>query len=321
MRNKRQDLYKQHMESILEIQSPKDLGFILIQYCQAVIELFNVERCGVLIPDSSIFMDSLLVKASKENGTIEKKIFIPTPYLPWKWQKPAPSTKTESNIINIPNFSSAHPYRYTVENLFKCPILALAICPLVLNDEVIGYLILANEKKSRKFINEEIALLEKIAGQAIKIIRPALKMGVAENRDRIIETIMKYKEKVSFGRGKDPNIIVTFMRIVHLPITWLLLINQDPQRGTKFYHAEVNDTLQVEKVEIGTLDGNSFDYFINELFILDPDCMAIPIVTENSVVGKLAVRYLQTESTRAMQEFYFLLLMHIAPYLADLMYL
>ena len=99
--------------------------------------------------------------------------------------------------------------------------MALAICPLVLNDEVIGYLILVNEKKPRNFTKEEISMLEKVASQAIKIIRPALKMGVEENRDS----------------------------------------------------------------------------------------------------GKLAVKYLQTESNRAMQEFYFLLLMHIAPYLADLMYL
>jgi hypothetical protein len=190
-----------------------------------------------------------------------------------------------------------------------------------LNDEVIGYLILVNEKKPRTFSNEEISLLEKVSGQVIKIIRPALKMGVEENRDRIIETITKYKEKVSFGRVKDPCIIVNFLRIAHLPITWLLLINQDPERGTKFCHAEVNDTLQVEKVEIGTLEDNSFDFFINELFILDPDCMDIMIRTENSGSGKLAVKYLQTESNRAMQEFYFLLLMHIAPYLADLMYL
>jgi hypothetical protein len=190
-----------------------------------------------------------------------------------------------------------------------------------LNDEVIGYLMLVNEKNSRTFTNEEISLLEKIAVQAIKIIRPVLKMGVEETRDRIIETITKYKEKVSFGREKDPCIIVNFLRIAHLPITWLLLINQDPRQGTKFYHAEVNATLQVEKVEIGTLEDNSFDYFINELTILDPDCLDIPIRTENTASGKLAVKYLQTESVRAMQEFYFMLLMYIAPYLADLMYL
>jgi hypothetical protein len=147
-------------------------------------------------------------------------------------------------------------------------IFSLAICPLILNDEVIGYLMLINEKKPRNFTKEEISLLEKIANHTVKIIKPALKMGVEENRDRIIETILKYKEKVSFGREKDPNIIVNFLRIVHLPITWLLLINQDPERGTEFYHAEVNETLQVEKVEIGTLEENSFTNFINELFIL-----------------------------------------------------
>jgi hypothetical protein len=135
MKNNLHRYYKQHLESILEIQSPKDLGFILIQYCQAVIELFNVDCCGVLIPDSSIFMDSLFVSATKENGAIEKKIFIPTPCLPWKWHNPALSTKTAGNIIYMPYISSSHPYRYPVENLFKCTVLTLVICPLVLNDE------------------------------------------------------------------------------------------------------------------------------------------------------------------------------------------
>jgi hypothetical protein len=316
-----EQLFNRQMQNILPIKSQKDLGFILIQYCQALINVFNIDCCGILLPDSSIFMDSLFVKATKENGTIETNIFIPTPCLPWKWQKPGQFALTNNDIISIPHISTTHPYRCPLEYLFKCPVIGMVICPLFLNSEVVGYLILVNEKKQRTFCNSEISLLEKIANHTVKIIKPALKMGVEENRDRIIETILKYKEKVSFGREKDPCIIVNFLRIAHLPVTWLLLINQDPERGTKFCHAEVNDTLHVEKVEIGTLEDNSFDFFIKELFILDPDCMDIPIRTENSTSGKLAVKYLQTESTRAMQEFYFLLLMHIAPYLADLMYL
>jgi hypothetical protein len=126
---------------------------------------------------------------------------------------------------------------------------------------------------------------------------------------------------VSFGRKKDPSIIVNFLRIAHLHITWLLLINKDPQKGTKWYHAEVNDSLQVEKVEIGTLPDDTFDFFIHEINILDPEYLDIPITIENNVVGKLAVKYLETESTRAMRENYFNLLLAIAPYLADLMYL
>ncbi|MDQ1354231.1 MAG: hypothetical protein QG657_4540 [Acidobacteriota bacterium] len=313
--------YEQHLQYILEIRSPNDLGYILLQYCQVIIDLFNVDRCGILIPNSSIFLESIFVRATKENGNIEKNIFMPTPCMPWKWQNTSQNTLTNNSIIILPDISPSHPYRYPVESLFKCRVLALAISPLVLNDEILGYLILVNEKNLRNFTNNEIFLLEKISAQTLTLIKPAIKLGEEEKRDRLIDIITKYKEKVSFGREKDPGIIVNFLRIVHLHITWLLLINKDPHRGTKFYHAEVNDSLQVETVETGTLPDNTFDFFIHDINILDPDYLDIPITIENAVVGKLAIKYRQTESNKAMQEFYFRLLMSIAPYLADLMYI
>lgn len=313
--------FEKHLQNIMAIQSPKDLGYILIQYCQAIIDIFNIDHCGILMPNSTIFMESIFVSATKKNGNIEKNIFMPTPSMPWKWQKPSQATLTNNTIIIFPNLTAAHPYRYPVENLFKCRVLALVICPLSLNDEVIGYLILVNEKRPLNFTYTEKSLLEEIAAQTLKIIKPALKMGMEENCEKIIDTIKKYKEKVSFGREKDPSIIVNLLRIVHLHITWLLLINKDRQKGTRFYHAVVNNTLQVETVEVDTLADNTFDFFINDLNILDPDYMDIPIKSDNQVAGKLAIKYLQTESNKAMQEYYFMLLMTIAPYLADLMYI
>jgi hypothetical protein len=321
MKTKIQELYQQHLQTIPEIKSPKALGYTLLQYCQAIIDIFNVDRCGILIPNSCYFIDSIFVKASKKDGTIDTNILIPTPCMPWKWQNTSQNTHTNNNIIILPDISPSHPYRYAVESLFKCRALAMVITPLSLDDEVFGYLILIDEKKHRTFTNNEISLLDKISAQTLTLIKPAVKLGEEEKRDRIIDTIKIYKEKVSFGREKDPGIIVNFLRIAHLHITWLLLINKDPQRGTKWYHAEVNDSLQVEKVEIGTLPDNTFDFFIQDINIVDPDYLAIPITIENNVVGKLAIKYLQTDSTRAMRENYFNLLLAIAPYLADLMYI
>lgn len=321
MRTKIQELYKQHLQTIPEIKSPKALGYTLLQYCQAIIDIFNVDRCGILIPNSCYFIDSIFVRASKGDGTIDTNIFIPTPCMPWKWQNTSQCTLTNNGIIILPDILPSHPYRSPVESLFKCRVLALVISPLVLNDEILGYLILVNEKNHRTFTDNEISLLDKISTQTLTLIKPAIKLGEEEKRDRIIDIIKKYKEKVSFGQKKDPSIIVNFLRIAHLHITWLLLINKDPQKGTKWYQAEVNNSLQVETVETGTLPDNTFDFFIHDINILDPEYLDIPITIENNVVGKLAIKYLQTESTRAMRENYFKLLLAIAPYLADLMYL
>jgi len=74
--------YQRHLQTIPEIKNPKDLGYTLLQYCQAIIDIFNVDRCGILIPNSCYFIDSIFVKASKKDGTIDTNIFIPTPCMP-----------------------------------------------------------------------------------------------------------------------------------------------------------------------------------------------------------------------------------------------
>jgi transcriptional regulator with GAF, ATPase, and Fis domain len=321
MNTKTQQLFKKNLQTIPAIKSPKDLGYILIQYCQDILTLFNIDRCGILIPNSCFFFESIFVRATKENGNIENNVFIPTPSMPWKWQNPTQNALTDNGIIIFPDISPAHPYRSPVESLFKCRVLALVISPLFLNDEIIGYLILVNEKKPHTFTDKEISLLDEIAHHTIKIIKPAIKMGEEEQRDRIIEAIKGYKESVAEGREKEPGIIVNFLRIAHLHILRVMLINKDPQKGTKWYHAEVNGAFQVETIETGTLADDTFDFFINEINILDPDYLDIPITIENNVVGKLALKCLKTEYHNAMQENYIRLLLEIAPYLAELMYL
>jgi GAF domain-containing protein len=176
MINKTQQLFKQHLQTIPAIKSPKDLGYILLQYCQAIINLLNIDRCGILIPKSCFFIDSIFVRAAKEDGNIENNIFIPIPSMPWKWQNPTQHALTDNGIIILPYISPSHPYRCPVESLFKCRALALAISPLVLNDEILGYLILIDEKKPHTFNNNEISLLDKIAQHTITIIKPAIKM-------------------------------------------------------------------------------------------------------------------------------------------------
>ncbi|MCX6584170.1 MAG: hypothetical protein NT166_28690 [Candidatus Aminicenantes bacterium] len=150
-------------------------------------------------------------------------------------------------------------------------MLALVISPLFLTDEIIGYLILVNEKSRHTFTATEISLLDEIAHHTIKLIKPAIKMGEEEQRDRIIEAIKGYKESVAEGREKEPGIIVNFLRIARLHILQVMLINKDPQKGTKWYHAEVNGAFQVENIETGTLPDNTFDFFINEINIMDPE--------------------------------------------------
>ncbi|MCX6579657.1 MAG: GAF domain-containing protein [Candidatus Aminicenantes bacterium] len=162
MINKTQQLFKQHLQTIPAIKSPKDLGYILIQYCQDILNLFNIDRCGILIPNSCFFFESIFVRATKENGNIENNIFIPTPSMPWKWQNTTQHALTDNGIIILPDISPSHPYRSPVESLFKCRVLALVISPLFLNDEIIGYLILVNEKSHRPFTANEISLLDKV---------------------------------------------------------------------------------------------------------------------------------------------------------------
>ncbi len=321
MKTKIRQLSKHHLQNILEIKSPKNLGYVLLQYCQSIIDLFSIDRCGILIPNSSVFIESIFARASKEDGTIDNNIFIPTPCMPWKWKTAEQNTPPNKGIIILPGILPSHPYRQPIENLFKCLVRSLVIIPLSLNNEIIGYLILLNERKTCTFCSNELSLLYEIAAHAINSIKMAIKMIEEEQRDKIIEVIKKYKQNVSMGREKDPEIIVNFLRIAHLHILRVILINKDPQKGTKWYHAEVNDTLQVEKVETGTLSDNTFDFFIHEINILDPDYLDIPIKIESNVVGKLAIKYLQTEYNRALRENYFKLLLAIAPYLADLMYL
>ena len=321
MNTKTQQLFKQHLQTIPAIKSPKDLGYILLQYCQAIINLLNIDRCGILIPKSCFFIDSIFVRAAKEAGNIENNIFMPTPCMPWKWQNTTQHALIDNGVISLPDISPSHPYRSPVESLFKCRVLALVIAPLFLNDEIIGYLILVNEKSHRPFTANEISLLDKIAEHTLTIIKPAIKMVEEEQRDRIIEAIKGYKQSVAAGRVKDPGIIVNFLRIAHLHILWVMIINKDPQKGTKWYQAEVNGAFQVENIETGNLPDNTFDFFINEINILDPDFLDIPIKIENNVVGKLALKCLKTEYHNAMQENYIRLLLEIAPYLAELMYI
>ncbi|MCX6584925.1 MAG: hypothetical protein NT166_32535, partial [Candidatus Aminicenantes bacterium] len=66
MSTKTQQLFKQNLQTIPTIKSPKDLGYILIQYCQDILNLFNIDRCGILIPNSCFFFESIFVRATKE---------------------------------------------------------------------------------------------------------------------------------------------------------------------------------------------------------------------------------------------------------------
>ncbi len=321
MKDKSLRLLKKQLQNFPKIKSQKDLGYILLQYCQAILDFYNIDRCGILLPNSNVFIDSIFVRASKENGTINNNIFIPTLCMPWKWQSTEQCTASNKGIIILPTIPLYHPYKYSIENLFKCLVRALVIIPLCLNDEVIGYLIFVNEKTPRIFTSKEISLMGEIAGYAMTFIKIAIKMGEEEQRDRLIETINDYKQSVATGRKKDPEIIVNFLRIVYFHIFRVMLINKNPQKGTKWYHAEVNDAFRVEKVETGTLPENTFDFFIHEININEPEFLNVPIIINNNIVGKLTLKYFQLDYHRAMRENYFRLLLAIAPYLAELMYL
>jgi transcriptional regulator with GAF, ATPase, and Fis domain len=198
----------------------------------------------------------------------------------------------------------------------------MVIVPLCLNNEVLGYILLINEKTPRTFTNDEIDLLKESADYSIAAIKKAISHEEEKLTAKIISEIEGYKTYLDQkGTRKNPAVTVQIFQQSGIKVRRIFLINKDPQLGNRLYHAVINASGATEVNEMGTISESGFDFFYKDLVIKDHRFISVPIKTGDNLKGKLAIKYSQIDNDRVVKDNMVRVLETIAPKLADLMYL
>ncbi len=321
MKNKSLQLLKKQLQNIPAGNRQVDLGPVLIQLCREIVNFFEIDICSVLIPESNTFLKKILLKVSSQQETVSSYIFIPPDNLAWQWKPGRKKSINKQDIISLPDMEEGHPYKDPTQFFLQCTIRAMVIVPLCLNNEVLGYILLINEKTPRSFTNEEINLLKESAAYFITAIKKAISHEEEALTAKMMAKIDDYKRFLQDGNKQDPMMVIKIFQDSGIPVRRVLLVNKDHHLGNMWYNAVINAAGAVEVNEMGTIAESGFEFFIKDLVIEDPQSICVPIRKGNNKKGKLAIKYSQIEKDGAVIGNMLRVLEAIAPQLAELMYL